>query len=256
MGFFRALLVWNRGCTIDRTLCKRGSGVSLLHWVFWLITLPVLFGPGEKAGHEEGEFKIVVQGKEVGSEHYVLAATENSASSSSVLNFRNPSNAQQKVQMESKLDMDGHFRPRSYQLRSDVDGKKGSIVGTFNPNAAMFEYQGGPAPTKKGLLVGNDYTILDTNMFHHFIFLVRLYNFDSKEKLQRFEVVIPQEADSGVLKISEANRETLSIGEKKVETRHLQVDSGSLLIHLWVDKQLVLHKISVPSSGTDVVRVR
>jgi len=119
----------------------------------------------------------------------------------------------------------------------------------------MFEYNNGSTPTKKGLLVGNDYTILDTNIFHHFIFLVRLYNFDSKEKLQRFEVVIPQEADSGVLKISEANRETLSIGPKKVEARHLQVDSGALLIHLWVDRQLVLLKISVPSSGIEVVRV-
>jgi len=229
--------------------------VSLLRWVLWLIALPVLVSPGRKAGQEEGEFKIIVQGKEIGSEHYVLAVTENSASSSSILNFRNPSNTQQKVQMESKLDMDGHFRPRGYQLRSDVDGKKGSIVGAFNPNAAMFEYNNGSTPTKKGLLVGNDYTILDTNIFHHFIFLVRLYNFDSKEKLQRFEVVIPQEADSGVLKISEANRETLSIGAKKVEARHLQVDSGALLIHLWVDRQLVLLKISVPSSGIEVVRV-
>jgi hypothetical protein len=229
--------------------------VSLLHWVLWLIALPALVSTGGKAGQEEGEFKIVVQGKEIGSEHYVLAVTENSASSTSVLNFRNPSNTQQKVQMESKLDMDGHFRPRGYQLRSNVDGKKGSIVGTFNPNAAMFEYQGGSTPIKKGVLVGNDYTILDTNLFHHFIFLVRLYNFDSKEKVQRFEVVIPQEADSGVLKISEAKRETLSIEGKKVETRHLQVDSGSVLIDLWIDRQGVLHKISVPSSGTDVVRV-
>ena len=85
--------------------------MSLLHWVSWLIALPVLVSSGGKAGQEEGEFKIVVQGKEIGSEHYVLAVTENSASSTSVLNFRNPSNTQQKVQMESKLDMDGHFRP-------------------------------------------------------------------------------------------------------------------------------------------------
>ncbi len=204
---------------------------------------------------EDGEFRILVGGKEIGSERYVLAVTGDSASSTSILEFKNPANAGQKVHMESKLDMDGRFRPRTYRLSSDVGGIKGSIVGTFSPNQVMFEYSSGTTPTKKGLLVGNDYTILDTNLFHHFVFLVRLFKFESKEKFQRFEVVIPQEADFGVLKISEMNKESLILKGKRTETWHLQVDSGALVIHLWVDKQRILHKISVPSSGIEVLRV-
>jgi len=39
-----------------------------------------------------------------------------------------------------------------------------------------------------------------------------------------------------------------------VATRHLLADSGSILIHLWVDDRRVVHKISVPSKGIEVVR--
>jgi hypothetical protein len=203
---------------------------------------------------EQGEFKILVDGKEVGTEKYVLAVMGDSASSTSILDVKNPADSGKKEHMESKLDMDGQFRPRNYRLTKDVDGKKVSIVGFFSPNQAMFEYSAGTVPVKKGLLVGNDYTILDTNLFHHFVFLVRLFKFDSKDKIQRFEVVIPQSVDSGILKVSEMDRETLVVKGKKTETRRLQVDSGALVIHLWVDKQHVLHRISVPGSSIEVLR--
>ena len=250
-------------CSIEKPMkpefriTRRNRG--LIHWtrIVWLTLYSsvAITAAAKEVSQEEGEFKIMVGGKEIGTEKYVVALLGDSASSSSLLDFKNPANPEQKVRMESKLDMDGQYRPRSYRLSTDIGGKKGAIAGSFSPNQVMFEYSSGAAPTKKGLLVGKDYTILDTNLFHHFVFLVRLFKFDSKESVQRFEVVIPQEADSGVLKISESNRETLVVNGKKIEAHHLQVDSGALVIHLWVDKQRILHKISVPSSGIEVLRV-
>jgi hypothetical protein len=203
---------------------------------------------------EEGTFRISVQGKEIGTERYTLAVVGDSASSSCLLDFRNPANTRQRVRLESKLEMDSHFRPRSYSLRSDVDGKKGTIVGTFPPNEVFLEYGHEEKPKKTGLLVGKNYTILDTNIFHHFVFLVRLFKFDKPESDQRFEVVIPQAADSGVLKASELEKETLLVGSKKTECHHLLLDSGSLVIHLWVDKQRILRKIAIPSLSLEVSR--
>jgi hypothetical protein len=216
-------------------------------------------GPGEGlddkgAPAEEGTFRISVQGKEIGTERYTLAVVGDSASSSCLLDFRNPANTRQRVRLESKLEMDSHFRPRSYSLRSDVDGKKGTIVGTFPPNEVFLEYGHEGKPKKTGLLVGKNYTILDTNIFHHFVFLVRLFKFDKPESGQRFEVVIPQAADSGVLNASELEKETLLVGSKKTECHHLLLDSGSLVIHLWVDQQRILHKITIPSLSLEVSR--
>jgi hypothetical protein len=211
-------------------------------------------GEEVKAGREEGEYRILAGGKEIGTERYVIICSADSASSTSVVEFRNPGETHQKVQLETRLDMNGRFVPRAYELKTEVDGKKGLVVGSFQPNQAMFQYTTAGAPKKTGVLVGNEFTLLDTNVFHHFVFLARLYNFDSGEKAQRFEVVIPQESDGGFLKVSNEGRETISVRGKRIDTVHLKADSGAVVMNLWVDNRRVLHKISVPERGIDVVR--
>jgi hypothetical protein len=207
-----------------------------------------------KPGREEGEFRILVSGKEIGAEKYVIVSSAESASSASSLDFRNPGEGRQKIHFETKLDMGAGYLPRSYELRSDVDGKKGSIIGAFRPNEAFFEYGSEVPPKKSGLLVGNQYTLLDTNVFHHFIFLARLFDFDSSEKTQKFQVVIPQETDSGTLRISDEGRATIVVEGKKLATHHLRADTGSLQLELWVDDKHVLHRIVVKDRNIEVVR--
>ena len=208
----------------------------------------------KKSQQEEGEYRIYFSGRQIGTERYAISASGESVSSNSILDFRNPGETNQKVHLESKLEMDANYVPKSYELRSDVDGKKGAIRGIFSPNQVMFEYVSSGSPNKQGLLVGKEYTLLDTNLFHQFAFLARRFKYGSREKLQRFEVVIPQESDSGILKMSETGQETIQVQGKKVATRHLLADSGSILIHLWVDDRRVVQKISVPTRGIEVVR--
>lgn len=237
------------------TRVRLSAGLAVGAVALVLLSTGSIIGKGKNPAREEGVFEIYVAGKEIGTEKYVLVVGEDSASSSSFLDFRNPADSRQKVQLESKLEMDGRFRPRNYRLNSDVDGKKGSILGTFPPQMAMFEFASGGTPRKSGLLVGNEFTILDTNVFHHFCFLARLFKFEAKDKMQRFEVVIPQEADSGFLNIGEVGRETVVVKGKKSDTHLLQVDSGAKTIRLWIDGHHVLHKIAVPSLQIEVVRV-
>lgn len=218
------------------------------------LSVSVFAWPQEaKVNREEGEFKILVGDKEIGGEKYTIVDTADSSSSSSVLEFRNPEQLHQKMRFESKLTMDGHYLPRSYELESDIDGKKGSIIGTFPPNEALFEYRTGDAPRKTGLLTGDKFTILDTNIFHHFIFLARLYDF-SGEKTQKFEVVIPQEDDSGVLKITRLAKDTITVKGKRIGAHQLQIDSGTLVIQIWVDDKHILHKIAVKDKGLEILR--
>ncbi len=217
--------------------------------------LPTAFATADKKpDREEGVFHIRFAGDEIGTEKFVIAGAGDTFSSTSLLDFRNPGESHQRVQMETRLDMTGRYVPTSYSLKSDVDGKKGSIVGVFTPNQAMFEYTGNGATRKAGVLVGNEYTLLDSNIFHHFIFLVRLFQFDSKEKQQKFEVVIPQETDSGILTVSETGRETITVGGKKRDTRRLQVDSGSLVMQLWVDSRHFLYRSAVPAKQLEIDR--
>jgi hypothetical protein len=211
--------------------------------------------PSDRKGNQEaGEFKISLSGKEIGSEKYVVVTSQDSIQSTSVISFRNPQNVQQKINLETKLAMTRRFTPLSYELRGDVGGKKGTIIGKFSPNQAIFEYSGSGESTRRGLLVGDQYTVLDTNVFHHFVFLARLYMDRGKSGPDRYEVVIPQENESGFLKITELDRGTIPVGGRKIKTRHLRVDSGSVQIELWVDDQGMLRKISVPARQIEVVR--
>ena len=207
-----------------------------------------------KPAAEDGEFVIFFGAREIGSEKFAIQAAAESVTSSSVLEFRNPATPGQKVRMETKLEMNGDYVPRSYLLKTDVDGLRGSITGSFAPNQVMFDFEGKGTNRRSGLLLPSRYTMLDSNIYHHFIFLVRLFDFDSREKTQRFEVLVPQEDDSGVLKVSELRRAEMELRGKKREVRVLQAASDALQLQLWVDKDGVLQKISVPSKGLEVVR--
>ena len=208
----------------------------------------------KKPAAEDGEFVIFFGAREIGSEKFAIQAAAESVTSSSVLEFRNPATPGQKVRMETKLEMNGDYVPRSYLLKTDVDGLRGSITGSFAPNQVMFDFEGKGTNRRSGLLLPSRYTMLDSNIYHHFIFLVRLFDFDSREKTQRFEVLVPQEDDSGVLKVSELRRAEMELRGKKREVRVLQAASDALQLQLWVDKDGVLQKISAPSKGLEVVR--
>jgi hypothetical protein len=209
-----------------------------------------------KLAREEGEFKIMMNGIDIGREKYVILSSDTASSSSSVLDFRNPGDKNQRVQMETRLEMGERYLPKDYQLKSNVAGQKGAIHGEFNSHQVIFEYTAGDAPRKSGLLLGDEFTVLDTNIFHHFVFLARLFKYGDRKSAQRFEVVVPQEQDNGEIAIRELGKEEISVlGKKTIETHHLQLDSGALQIHLWVDKQRILYKISVPEKGIEVLRV-
>jgi hypothetical protein len=229
-------------------------------WVFALLVSLSLFtsNAAEKKGSSEsGEFRILIGGREVGTEKFALTGAGDGITSMSTLQFRNPGENHQRITLESKLEMNARYVPRSYTLKSEVEGKTGTIVGEFGPNQAMFSYDtGSGTPRKSGLLVGNEYTLLDTNLFHHFLFLARLFNYEKKDKPQRFEVVVPQEQESGFVSITEIGKEDIDVRGKKMSTRRLRVDSGSLRIDLWVDNQRDIQKISVPGRGIEVVRAR
>jgi hypothetical protein len=215
--------------------------------------LPAGVAVEKKATRLEGEYHIVSSGREVGVEKYVLETSADGVKSSSLLDLQNPGPGLKKASLETRLEMDEQFVPRSYELKSEVDGEKGTIHGSFSPNQAIFDYSGKGVSFRNGLLVGNRYTILDTNVFHHFIFLARLFKYNESKTPQIFEVLIPQDKNTGTVRITELNKETLLIKGKKAGVNHLLLDSGSLQIHLWIDNERIPRKISVPDKGIEVL---
>jgi hypothetical protein len=221
-----------------------------------IMLLPMLspgYGAETKPSQEQGQFGIFVAGKEIGKEKFSIQSSGDSISSNSTTSFRDP-NKKQNAKKETELVMNSQFVPRTYMFRTETEGQRGMMKGTFSQGEAKFEYEAGGTTGRSGLLVGDRYTVLDTNVFHHFIFIARLYDFSSKEQSQSMEVVIPQELENGLLKISNWGSETTDMRGKKRELHHLKVDSGSVQIDLWVDDQHVLYKIALPARSIEVIR--
>lgn len=208
----------------------------------------------KKARSEEGEFKISFAGREIGDERFAIVTSDDAVQSTSVVSFRNPQNPQQKITLETRLGMNARFVPTNYELKSEAGGNRGTVIGRFSPNQVIFEYSGTGNSVRRGLLVGDEYTVLDTNVFHHFTFLVRIFGGKGKDGGGRFEVVIPQEYDSGFLQMKELEKETIEAGGKKIRCRHFRLDSDAVSIELWADDQLRLQKIAVPERKIEVLR--
>ena len=217
----------------------------------------LLLAPGYAAEqkNEQGQFNIYMAGKEIGREKFSIRTSGDTVSSSSTLTFREPGPRHRNIKIETELSMNGKFVPLTYQLRTDVDGKKGALKGVFGSGQAAFEYISSADARKAGLMVGGGCLMLDTNVFHHFIFVARLFDLDSKDELQSIEVVVPQEVSNGLLKISNDGTETISVLGKKRELHHLKANTGSAQVDLWVDDQHVLYKIALPASRLEVLRL-
>ena len=232
------------------------AGMRLFLFMTGAILAFAVSGPESKANGSsrlEGEYGIYSSGSRIGTEKYVMVISGDTISSSSTADFRNPGSGDQRVTLETKMETNGQGTPHSYELRSEIDGQKGTIRGTFAPNQVIFDYSGGGVSFRSGLLVGERYTILDTNVFHQFIFLARMYDYSDGGRPQAFEVVIPQEKDTGTLRIREIGKEKLTAGDRQINVTKLLVDSGSLQIYLWVDNQHIPRKISVPDKGIEVI---
>jgi hypothetical protein len=227
--------------------------------LFFLISFclsPLLYAEeNEKAAsREQSQFNIYVAGKEVGKEKFMILTSSKSVKSSSILEFQEPGKSGRTMKIETQMTTDSQFLPQSYQVKIDLDGKKEVLIGTFDQGQAMFETKGSGAPRKSGVLMGERCTILDSNVFHHFIFIARAFNLDSKEKYQSFDVIVPQEPDNGILKVGDLGIEKTSLRGKEKNLHHLLANSGQLIIDLWIDNQNILHKIAIPVKKVEIIR--
>jgi hypothetical protein len=237
----------------SRDLIKMHVPLLAFAWLLFGFQAPIIHAKEEKLRPEEAQLKIFMDGKEIGKEDFSISVSGDSINSRSVVEFRTLGGKRQKVQLESQLSTDSFYQPRSYQLRTNVSGQKGTINGAFGKSEATFTYRGSGNPRQRGLLVGDNYTVLDTNIFHHFIFIARLFDLSSGKE-QSIEVVIPQELDGGFLKIRKAGIDRQKIGGRNMDLHHLRADSGLLQIDLWMDDQHTLYKIAVPARRIEVFR--
>jgi hypothetical protein len=201
---------------------------------------------------DSGVFQILSDNNRVGTEKFQIKRSAGGWESTAELLLDGPKGA--KVSESSTLHLDSALRPVKYE-RVQETPVKGNLVAEFGATetqlAAVVD---GEEPQQEEFeLQLDDLVVLDTNFFHHYAFLLRLYD-RNKGGAQPFNVFVPQEALPGTISLKFLGNEKVTIGKAAKDLDHFQAVTEELQIEIWASPDGALQRLSIPAAKLEVVR--
>jgi hypothetical protein len=199
--------------------------------------------PASRLAEDQGTFRILLHGKQVGSEQFSIAPAGSVWMARGVLELTLP--GQPPERDETRLELAPSGAPLHYDwIRKTAD--KRSLGVDFGGGAATLVLRKpGSAPlVQKFTFSRLPIVVLDNNMYHHYAILARLYDWQ-RGGPQQFAVLIPQDELPGTLIV-----QAVAGGAAK----QLVVHTADLQVNLYLDSSLRLVRLDVPGSGAAIVR--
>ena len=215
---------------------------------------PVANSSATNSGNESGSFRILFGGEPIGQEKFQITESPSG--------FKATAEVQLTIEREKGkavfvlkpvFTLNKSFEPSAYQVTQEDGALKRIVRVIFKPDKSERIYEAGNEHDSREIELKKDVVILDDNAFHHYILVVKRFDF-VKGGVQEFSAFVPQQFLAGRISISDKGKETIKIGEKDVVLQHLLVDTGELQISLWLDERHELKKLSVPKSNVEVIR--
>ena len=238
----------------------RALGVSIIPMLIWLCWMQ---GAGwtTKAFAQEppplpppdiGVFDILADGKRVGTERFEIRASESGWVVAGELQLQAPGG--DKMTETSSLTLNSSLYPTYYE-RTQKSPRSGKLTVQFSPNETLLEMTASEGDPYQQIfyLPRNDLAVLDTNFFHQFTLLLRLYNHE-RGMAQPLNVFIPQEALPGIVNLQYIARENVPSGETTVALDHFQAVTDELEMEIWATPQGAIQRISIPQASLEIVR--
>ncbi len=206
------------------------------------------------SGNEQGSFKILFGGEVIGQEKYQIVGEGSNFKASGEVRLTVDRGAEKATfNLRTMLQCSKTFEPVAYQILQESGNNKMRARVNFKSGMSQAVYETGRDTDSREIELKKDVLVLDDNVFHHYIILIRRFDF-SKGGTQEFNAFVPQQFIAGGMSVEDKGLDSVSIGDKKVSLQHLLVDTGELQLDLWVNERHELQKISVPKSNVDVVR--
>lgn len=200
---------------------------------------------------EQGTFRILVDGQQVGQEEFEIERQENTIQARGRLRL----DAQgQHIEETSTLTLSLTYEPRSYEWkRTQPPGQ--FLKARFEGTKATLELSSGDTELvgREFLLEDTRVAVLDNNLFHHYLFLVRQYDF-SRGGPQPVRILIPQEALPALVTLEDNGLHAVAAKPDSPTLRRLRMTSEDNEVWLWLDDRGRLVRISVPGVKVEVVR--
>jgi hypothetical protein len=198
---------------------------------------------------DKGAFRILLDGKEVGSEQFEIQASGENRIVRSEAVIRAPGQPETRSSGELRVAPDGS--PLGYKWTAAADKKASGSVEFKDGSAKTFlDQDGGKDPYQADFLFGSPHVaVLDNNLYFQYTLVAQLYDWNAKGS-QSFPVLIPQDITPGSITVE-------SIGSQKVEGgtfEALRVTTADLEVVAYFDGRHRLMRLEVPAAMVSIVR--
>jgi hypothetical protein len=195
---------------------------------------------------DKGNFKILVNGQQVGKEEFDISPSGGDWVAHGTSEIQGTDGV---THVSGTLQLHADGTPTHYEWSTEGPKKASAGVSFSGPVATAELHLEGRHPfTQQFTFMSPLVAILDNNLYHQYIVLADLYDWE-KKGVQTFSVLVPQELTPGSLTVE-------SVGSKDVDGKKLDelvVKTEELEVDLYLDgKRLV--RIATPGSNAEIVR--
>lgn len=209
--------------------------------------------PGPSPAIERGAFRILVDAKEVGREDFEIERKADQIRARARLALEADG---QKVEETALLTLSPAYEPRSYEWKRTKPAGQFVRVRFDGMQAALeFPLSGTDLDQREFLFETTQVVILDNNFFHHYLFLLRHYDF-TRGGTQSVRILIPQEVLPALVTLEDMGMENVTDGQTQRSLRRLRLRTEDLEVWLWVDENAALVRLTVPQSKVEVLRTQ
>ena len=99
------------------------------------------------------------------------------------------------------------------------------------------------------LLSNSGLAILDTNFFHHYAILVRMFD-EARVGEQTFDVFIPQESLPATIRLKLVGKEVFNA----VELNYCQASTEEIALDIYTAMDRTLRRLEIPNMGIEIRR--
>lgn len=206
-----------------------------------------------QAAVDEGAFRLLIGGQEVGRETFSIRRAGSSADAVIIAQGRVSLDAgPTPEEVATKLQVSGMaLRPTAYELTVRGDEPRrilGQVVG--GRVSARIISPGGEA--LREYLASDGAVLVDESVAHHYYFLAR--RLDGAPL--RVPLLVPRLSRQVSAQVSVIGIEALTIGNARIEARHAVVEApGSPTRHFWADQAGRVLRLEIPDRNYVAERI-
>lgn len=211
------------------------------------LTSNLMIAAQSKAWSDKGVLLISSQGRQLGTEKFTIEADATQILVKGELQLTVPGG--EKVSETSQLSLKSDLRPASYE-REQKSPQKGSLKAEFGDSeTTLISQTTAGQGEQKFLLPNNSLAILDTNFFHHYAILVRMYD-QARSGEQTFNVFIPQESLPATIRLKLVGKEV----SNTEEMNHFQAITEDIALDIYTAMDGTLNRLEIPKAGIEIRR--